>query len=100
LQLAAGRRTQPPSSDARAVSPPAPVLDRPSPSTGRSLRDMAQRRPSTRRQTPTRPLTEREHRFVRAYVGEAAGNGTEAARLAGYQGSNKALGVTAVRLLG
>src|SRR5690606_13108777 len=50
--------------------------------------------------TPTRPLTEREHRFVRAYVGEAAGNGTEAARLAGYQGSNKALGVTAVRLLG
>lgn len=60
---------------------------------------MAPRRPA-RRQTPTsKPLSEREHRFVRAYVGPAAGNGTEAARLAGYKGSPKAMGVTAVRLL-
>jgi len=30
------------------------------------------------------PLTEKRRRFVLAYVGEAAGNGTEAARIAGY----------------
>lgn len=30
------------------------------------------------------PLTEKRRRFVLAYVGEAAGNATEAARIAGY----------------
>ncbi len=29
-------------------------------------------------------LSEKERRFVEAYMGEAAGNGAEAARLAGY----------------
>jgi phage terminase small subunit len=31
-----------------------------------------------------KPLSERERRFVDAYMGEAAGNGTKAAILAGY----------------
>ena len=44
-----------------------------------------------------KPLTERERRFVDAYIGEAAGNGARAAILAGYaRGSAK---VTASRLL-
>jgi hypothetical protein len=32
-------------------------------------------------------LTEKQRRFVEAYMGEAAGNATEAARLAGYKGN-------------
>lgn len=44
-------------------------------------------------------LSEREARFVDAYIGEAAGNGTEAARLAGYKGSASVLKVQASRLL-
>lgn len=44
-------------------------------------------------------LSERERRFVEAYMGQAAGNGTEAARLAGYKGNAKVLGVQASRLL-
>lgn len=32
-------------------------------------------------------LSDRERRFVDAYVGEAAGNGREAARIAGYSGT-------------
>ena len=32
-------------------------------------------------------LTEKQRRFVEAYMGAAAGNGTEACRLAGYSGS-------------
>lgn len=44
-------------------------------------------------------LSERERRFVDAYMGEAAGNGTEAARLAGYKGKPKVLQVQASRLL-
>jgi phage terminase small subunit len=35
---------------------------------------------------PLAGLTLKERRFVEAYVGEAAGNGTRAARLAGYGG--------------
>lgn len=44
-------------------------------------------------------LTFKERRFVNAYLGSAAGNGVKAARLAGYQQTEKALRVTASRLL-
>lgn len=44
-------------------------------------------------------LSERERRFVDAYMGAAAGNGTEAARLAGYAGKAETLKVQASRLL-
>lgn len=40
-------------------------------------------------------LTEKQRRFVEAYCGLALGNATEAARLAGYKGSDGTLGVTA-----
>lgn len=40
-------------------------------------------------------LTEKQRRFVEAYMGQAAGNGTEAARLAGYKGSDSTLGAVA-----
>ena len=46
-----------------------------------------------------RPLTIKQKRFVDAYTGPARGNGTEAARLAGYAGSEKTLGVVAVENL-
>lgn len=36
-------------------------------------------------------LTEKQRRFVDAYMGEAAGNGTEAARIAGYKGNDVTL---------
>lgn len=36
-------------------------------------------------------LTEKQRRFVEAYMGEAAGNSTKAARLAGYKGSENTL---------
>lgn len=39
-----------------------------------------------------RKLTEKQRRFVEAYMGEAAGNATEAARLAGYKGNANQLG--------
>lgn len=39
-----------------------------------------------------RRLTEKQRRFVEAYMGEAAGNATEAARLAGYKGNANQLG--------
>jgi len=35
-------------------------------------------------ETPASSITERERRFVEHYMGEAAGNATKAARLAGY----------------
>lgn len=38
-------------------------------------------------------LTERQRRFVEAYVGKAEGNATEAARLAGYSGDDAQLAV-------
>ena len=44
-------------------------------------------------------LNFRQRRFVEAYLGPAAGNGTKAARLAGYFGNEAALAVTAARLL-
>ena len=44
-------------------------------------------------------LSERERRFVDAYMGEAAGNGTKAAELAGYKGTSKVLQVQASRML-
>lgn len=37
-------------------------------------------------------LTEKQRRWVEAYQGAAAGNATEAARLAGYKGNDKTLG--------
>lgn len=44
-------------------------------------------------------LTEKQARFLRAFVGEAKGNATQAARLAGYRGSDATLRATASRLL-
>lgn len=44
-------------------------------------------------------LTEKERRFVAAYLGEANGNGTEAVRVAGYRGTPGSLRVKANRLL-
>lgn len=38
-------------------------------------------------------LTLKQKLFVEAYLGEAKGNATEAARIAGYKGSDKQLGV-------
>ena len=38
-----------------------------------------------------RPLTRKQALFVEAYCGEAAGNATEAARLAGYKGNRRTL---------
>lgn len=43
-------------------------------------------------------LTEKERRFVLAYLGEAAGNGQKAAEMAGYA-KGKGAAVTASRLL-
>lgn len=37
-------------------------------------------------------LTPKQHAFVAAYIGPARGNASEAARLAGYQGSLRAIG--------
>lgn len=37
-------------------------------------------------------LTGKQQAFVEAYIGQAAGNATEACRLAGYKGSKSALG--------
>lgn len=48
---------------------------------------------------PTKNLDLRGRRFVDAYLGSAAGNGTEAARQAGYAGNAKVLAVQATRLL-
>jgi hypothetical protein len=44
-------------------------------------------------------LTLKQRKFGLAYVGEANGNGTEAARIAGYKGNYKTLGVVAVENL-
>ena len=38
-------------------------------------------------------LTEKQRKFVDAYLGEANGNGTEAASIAGYNGDRKTLGI-------
>jgi hypothetical protein len=40
------------------------------------------------REKEMKRLTEKQRRFVDAYMGPAQGNGTEAARLAGYRGSD------------
>jgi phage terminase small subunit len=45
------------------------------------------------------PLTEKQRRFVDAYLGEAMGNATQACALAGYQGDRSTLGVTGHWLL-
>ena len=44
-------------------------------------------------------LTEKQRRFVEAYLGKASGNGTEAASLAGYDGDRKSLSVIAANNL-
>lgn len=46
-----------------------------------------------------KPLTEKQRRFVDAFMGAAKGNATEAARIAGYKGTPGALHVTATRTL-
>jgi len=47
---------------------------------------------------PTVKLTEKQRRFVEAYMGEAVGNATEAARRAGYQSKGNALEAVGYRL--
>jgi phage terminase small subunit len=49
---------------------------------------------------PKPKLTEKQRRFVLAYIGEARGNGTEACRIAGYKGNDKTLSVVATENLG
>jgi hypothetical protein len=44
-------------------------------------------------------LTLKQELFVSYYLGAAHGNGTQAARLAGYQGDDNTLSTTAFRLL-
>lgn len=44
-------------------------------------------------------LTERQRRFCELWAGECDGNGTKAAREAGYEGDDATLAVTAWRLL-
>lgn len=46
-----------------------------------------------------RRLSEKQRRFVEAYLGRAKGNGRMAAQLAGYQGNHRTLASTANRLL-
>jgi len=50
--------------------------------------------------TDRRRLSGKQRKFCEAYVGEARGNATEAARLAGYKGTTKALTVVGSRNLG
>lgn len=49
------------------------------------------KRPGKREEEAANPrkLTEKERRFVEAYMGEAAGNGTKAAEIAGYKARSK-----------
>jgi len=44
-------------------------------------------------------LTEKQRRWVEAYMGEAKGNGTEAARLAGYKGNRNTLSEVGHKML-
>ena len=44
-------------------------------------------------------LTPKERRFVEAYMGDADGNGTRAAQLAGYRGNSGTLGAIAYETL-
>lgn len=44
-------------------------------------------------------LTPKQQKFVNAYNGEAKGNATKAARLAGYRGGENAMAVTGHRLM-
>lgn len=46
-----------------------------------------------------RPLTHKQNLFCRAYVGEAKGNGTESARIAGYAGTDATLASVAAENL-
>lgn len=49
-------------------------------------------------EAPKVKLTEKQRRFVEAFMGAAAGNMTEAAKLAGYKGNRKSLDVQGSRL--
>jgi len=51
------------------------------------------RRPKKENTKVTTPLTEMQRRFVEAYLGEANGNGTQAAKIAGYSGDTHGLTV-------
>jgi phage terminase small subunit len=44
-------------------------------------------------------LTEKQRRFVEAFTGEAQGNATKAAKLAGYSGDEKALAVRGAEIV-
>jgi len=44
-------------------------------------------------------LTERQFKFVKAFVGEANGDGTKSAKIAGYSGDNRALSSVASKNL-
>lgn len=47
--------------------------------------------PSTAAPDPDKPLTEKQQRFVEFFTGISEGNATDAARRAGYKGSNATL---------
>lgn len=49
--------------------------------------------------TGIREISEKQRRFIEAYLGEAAGNGLRACRIAGYSGSNNTLAVRASKNL-
>lgn len=57
------------------------------------------RKTTSQSSAPAERLTEKERRFVEAYMGKAAGNGTEACRIAGYVGTDDALSAAASRLV-
>jgi phage terminase small subunit len=48
---------------------------------------------------PERKLTHKQELFVEAFIGQAKGNGTEAARLAGYSGNDETLSAVATENL-
>lgn len=57
---------------------------------------MAKRKPAKRKSASRREgLTPKQRAFVEAYTGAAGGNGTQAARLAGYKGNDATLSAVA-----
>lgn len=63
----------------------------------RLVRQLQPKQVAAPKEKPRPPLGERHRRFVEAYMGEAAGNASEAARIAGYSPKRaKAAGLTAL----
>jgi phage terminase small subunit len=56
-------------------------------------------RRAVRSEDPLEHLTVKERRFIEAYLGEAGGNGTQAAEIAGYGGSRHTLKCVAQEVL-